>query len=277
MSGGIGSFSIGVSAIGASGILPTLPMNLLPGSAAFPPPYAQSLQQAVPSYLYDQYNDDDDLAAFVDAYNQLAQIYVDWFNQIELPIYTGLSGALLDWVGQGLYGIARPTLYSNQSSSDGLISWDRIADFEIAEFDIVNNITNLAVTDDDIYKRVLTWWFYKGDGKQFSAQWLRRRVLRFLYGADGGDYNAPGQNVSVIFGGGNLAITIVSALTTTTNAGLIAGAEIGSLEIGEADFTTTPFAVPSTAPIFIDAVHTGALELPAKFNVSCRIGVIGVI
>ena len=264
-SSAIGEFAIGLSPIGVG-------VTYFPSTG-----YDRiSLQTVIPSYLYDQYNDDDDLAAFVSAYNTLGQIYVDWFNQINLPIYTGLSGPLLDWVGQGLYGISRPTLYSNQPSSDGLISWDDIGQFEVAEFDVVNNISNLAVTDDDIYQRVLTWAFYKGDGKQFSARWLRRRVLRFLYGANGGDYNLPGQNVSVIFGGGNLAITIVNAITTTTNAETIAQNEIGALEIGECDFATTAIPVPSTAPILCEAINTGALELPAKFTVTCQIGAIGV-
>lgn len=250
-------------------------LNLLPGSADFPPSATPCMQSVIPAYPYKEYDDDPDVQAFFNAYNVLAQIYIDWFNQINLPIYTGLSGALLDWVGQGLYGLARPTLYSNQPYSQGLISSDEIALLEIAEFDIVNNITDLTVTDDDVYKRVLTWWFYKGDGKQFSAQWLRRRVARFLYGANGGDYNAPSENISLIFGGGYLTITILSGITTIVNADLIAANEISLLEIGEVDLQTAPVAVPSIASILCEAINTGALELPAKFNATCRIGVIG--
>lgn len=251
------------------------PLNLLPGSAPFPPAAPQSLQNVIPSYLYKEFDDDDDLQAFVYAYNLLAQIYVSWFNQIELPIYTGLSGALLDWVGQSpLYGIARPTLYSGQPESEGLIASGEIALLEIADFQIVNNITDLAVTSDDVYQRILTWYAYDGDGRQFSAQWLRRRVARFLYGAGGTDFTKPVQNISIIFGGGSLAITIISGIATGID-GLIAQDEIGLLEIGQVDFALTPVAVPTIAPQFVEAVNTGTLELPAKFNVTCQIGIIG--
>ncbi|MGC9271932.1 MAG: hypothetical protein ACP5E6_17465, partial [Acidiphilium sp.] len=51
---------------------------------------------------------------------------------------------------------------------------------------------------DDIYKRVLTWWLYRGDGQRFSIQWLRRRVARFIYGANGLDISLNLiQNISV--------------------------------------------------------------------------------
>src|SRR5579859_3473841 len=71
-----------------------------------------TLQEVIPSYLYVEYNDDEDLQAFVTAFNAIAQQYVDFFNQINLPIYTSssISGALLDWVAQGIYGMTRPSL-----------------------------------------------------------------------------------------------------------------------------------------------------------------------
>ena len=45
-----------------------------------------------------------------------------------------------------------------------------------------------AVTDD-VFKRILTWHFYKGDGKNFSVRWLKRRIWRFLQGANGTDFD----------------------------------------------------------------------------------------
>ena len=55
-------------------------------------------------------------------------------------------------------------------------------------------------TPDDIYKRVLTWWFYKGDGYDFSIQWLKRRIYRFLFGVEGKDASAPfTPDISVTF------------------------------------------------------------------------------
>ena len=43
----------------------------------------------------------------------------------------------------------------------------------------------LQATNDDIYRRVITWNFYKGDGFVFSMQWFKRRVFRFLNGPNG--------------------------------------------------------------------------------------------
>lgn len=78
----------------------------------FPPIAPTSVLKTIPSYLYVQYNDDDNLQAFVASYNQLAQNYVNWFNTINLPIYTEptITGQLLDWVAAGIYGQVRPTL-----------------------------------------------------------------------------------------------------------------------------------------------------------------------
>lgn len=164
----------------------------------------------LPSYLYFQYQNDPDLPALIDAYNELAQEYVDWFNNINLPIYTGLSGSLLDWVGQGVYGIQRPAFATE--SVDGVIGQlagvknhgtsplpePNIA-LAISSTQVFKTVTSYD-TPDDIYKRVLTWWFYKGDGYDFSIQWLKRRIYRFLFGAEGKDASAPfTPDISVTF------------------------------------------------------------------------------
>src|SRR5262245_51754337 len=41
------------------------------------------------------------------------------------------------------------------------------------------------VVNDDVYRRLLTWHFYKGDGKYASVEWLKRRIWRFCYGKNG--------------------------------------------------------------------------------------------
>ena len=38
------------------------------------------LASTIKSYLYQEYAQDNDLQAFVDAYNAIAQGYQDWFN-----------------------------------------------------------------------------------------------------------------------------------------------------------------------------------------------------
>lgn len=164
------------------------------------PTSTTNITKTIPSYLYFQYQNDPDLPALINAYNAATQEYVDWFNTINLPIYTNLNGSLLDWVGQGLYGIVRPSISTTTTSNffgqiasvrhhgpDGPIP--NIAP-GIATTQIYST-SNIIETPDDIYKRILTWWFYKGDGFDFSIPWLKRRIARFLYGIDGKDVSMP--------------------------------------------------------------------------------------
>ena len=141
----------------------------------------------IPSYLYQQYYDDDNLQAFVSAYNQLAQNYLNTFNTLNLPIYTSdtITGALLDWVANGLYGIQRPSL-SEARDFSGLGVYNTIPyNTEAYSRDIQSSPAGFYVVDDDFYKRIITWNFFKGDGFQYNTTWLKRRVQRFLYGVNG--------------------------------------------------------------------------------------------
>jgi hypothetical protein len=47
------------------------------------------LEDIIKSYLYTQYNDDDDLQAFVTAYNTMAQEIYSWMINANLPIFVG--------------------------------------------------------------------------------------------------------------------------------------------------------------------------------------------
>jgi len=144
-----------------------------------------TLQKTIPAYLYQQYFDDDDLQAFVAAYNSITQKYVNTFNQLNLPIYTGLSGDLLDWIGKGLYGYPRPTFSGVADITIGPLNTYGPDDSVPLNSQRVIFGSPSPVTTDDIYKRLLTWHFYKGDGKVFSIPWLKRRLKRFLVGTSG--------------------------------------------------------------------------------------------
>lgn len=190
----IGSFVIGESPIGYE----------LIGA-----PYSM-LQTVIPAYLYVQYADDPTLPAFFQAANVMVQQYVDWFNQISLPIWTSplLIGPVLDWVATGLYGVPRPVLTTVSATVTGPIATYPIAAQPIGSYvEVASGTTTTA--DDDIYKRVLTWNLYAGDGKQFSVTWLKRRIARFLYGVNGFD---PGiqqtYDISVVPSPGHFAITL---------------------------------------------------------------------
>ncbi len=148
------------------------------------------LKSVIPSYLYQQYADDDNLQAFVGSFNGLAQGYLDWFNSTPLGLYTvhGISGALLDWTAQGIYGISRPVLATTNSRV--------IAGYDTGAYNtgVYNEGIYLSGgsgvnASDDIYKRVLTWNLYRGDGQVFCMQWLKNRIARFLFGQNGSDYD----------------------------------------------------------------------------------------
>jgi hypothetical protein len=78
--------------------------------------------------------------------------------------------------------------------------------------------STVSLANDDIYKRVITWNFFKGDGYQFNIRWLKNRVYRFLTQVNGIPEPIPfpsnaSQAVGVTFSSGNIVeITIGSAI-----------------------------------------------------------------
>lgn len=166
------------------------------------------LQDVIYSYLYLQYSDDQDLQAFVASQNSLAQGYLDWFNSTPLGLYTSpnINGPLLDWIGNGVYGISRPVL-SNQSSS-------MIAGYNSAAYNTVpynggtfTSSGSATLASDDIYKRAMTWDLYRGDGQVFTMGWLKNRVNRFLNGVNGTDYPVLNDPPSITVSGTVFTIT----------------------------------------------------------------------
>jgi len=172
-----------------------------PGSVPFPPPDVTGLTGVIPSYLYQQYTDDDDLQGFVWAQNTKQQDFVDTFNALNLPIYTGpiVSDKLLDWVARGLYGMSRPALGSGYFNLFGpLNTWgcnwiapmwfqydaSMEVEFGLNEIGLYGPFT-VYITDDDTFRRILTWHFFKADYNYCSLRFMKRRIWRFLYCNDG--------------------------------------------------------------------------------------------
>ena len=190
---------------------------------AFPPSSPTSVANIIPSYLYVEYNDDDTLQAFVDAQNTLQQEYLDWFNTINLPIYTGplIVDDLLDWVAQGIYGLTRPTLKSGKSVDYGPYNTVTFNSLPFNTLKTVGAVSYLYVSDD-IFKRIITWSFYKGDGFQFSIPWLKRRIQRFLNGTNGTDQGTDNTYpVSVTFGAGDTVTINISAASANPAAQIL--------------------------------------------------------
>jgi hypothetical protein len=223
------------------------------------------LTKTIPSYLYQEYNDDEALQAFVDAYNTSAQGYVDWFSAIELPVYTSptIAGDLLDWVAEGLYGMPRPSLSSaGQSQTIGPLGTGTLNELALDELDVLGGASPSPAVTDDVFKRILTWHFYKGDGKDFSVGWLKRRIWRFLRGENGVGFDVDQTyNVSVTFGPGTL-VTIGLSYYIEKFSG-IGYFIIGETAIGGVAYPAHFFDL---APVLKAAIEGGVLELPFQFT-----------
>lgn len=214
------------------------------------------LQQTIPSYLYQQYADDDDLQAFVAAYNEATQVYVDWFANIGLPYYQGLTGDLLTWVIQGLYGLPKTAIQSSSNTAQGPLNTLAL-NTQPLDFFLPGSQTVFAL-DDDTYQRILTWDFYKGDGKRFCMRWLKRRVMRFLVGTHGTD---P-QPIDPGF--------VVGAENTEAIGAVIASGEC-TVTIHQTVLKALTPLKPGIIQFFQTAFEAGALELPAQYSYSVSI------
>ncbi|CAB3742582.1 hypothetical protein LMG22037_06612 [Paraburkholderia phenoliruptrix] len=186
------------------------------------------LQQTIPSYLFSQYSDDENLQAFVAAYNSITQGYVDWFNNTPLGLYTSpsITGPLLDWIGQGVYGISRPVLATQTSSTRA--GYNEFP-YNVPPYNYLSFSSSgtAQLASDDIYKRALTWNLYRGDGQQFTMGWLKNRVSRFLNGANGADYPVLNNPPSITVSGNTFTISVFGdvpgiALQELMNARILA-------------------------------------------------------
>ena len=179
----------------------------------------ETLQKIIPSYLYQQFADDADLQAMRDAYNDYAQQYLDWFNRVPLGVYTSplITEALLDWIAAGIYGMARTPIAYGADRFYGPLNTYGMNSLAFNTRKDLSSGTSYAMTDD-IFKRVITWNFYKGDGQVFSINWFKRRCARFLTGTDGVDGlfgSTYGVSVKV---GAKIVTVVLSASSGTSGA-----------------------------------------------------------
>jgi len=361
----------------------------------FPPPGVTGLTTVIPSYLYQEYTDDDDLQGYVAAQNEMQQNYVDTFNALNLPIYPGpiVSGKLLDWVGRGVYGMQRPALSSGikvlfgplntwgpnwvttdvqwqgpydvknnnpdltkitiasdwmfwtavtptlggtqaltvnlpglpigtiihdrdefRYFADPYPNWEVTSGAAVQTRFALNEIVRIGpedavLTSDDVYRRILTWHFYKGDGNYLSIRWLKRRVWRFIYGKNGwgpsyafdpllgaphSDYADPDdvfisdtKQISITLGVENsVCIRFVLGKRTVTG-GLIMN-EFGCNGFGPSVGALTPdnkvmplndlesiheiYPQLPLMKVFKEAIDCGVLEIPYQFKPTVHIG-----
>lgn len=142
--------------------------------------------EVIPAYPYIQYSDDINISAWFDAHNESAQSYLDWFNSTNLAIYTNdnISGDLLDWVANGIYGVYRTPIPTTSNRTVGPINTYTPNSLEIDQ-ERTTTTSSVVLMTDDVLKRLITWNFFKGDGMQFTIPWVKKRVARFLYGING--------------------------------------------------------------------------------------------
>lgn len=247
---------------------------LTPNTEGFPPSGPTVLSNMIPSYLYVQYADDDNLQAFISAYNTIAQAYVSWFANTNLGDYTSLSGDLLDWVAQGLYGFTRPQLGSGRNRNLGPLNTYA---FNVLALNALKLVTPSNVTEvsDDVFQRVITWSFYKGDGFVVNIRWLKRRIMRFLTAANG---TAPNIDqtyaISVVIGGNTVTIRISIGSRKLTK-GAINSYTFNSFPLNGFNTlyipaTTGTFALDT---IFEEAIDAGVLPIPFQFTPSVQLPV----
>ncbi len=225
--------------------------------------------RTIPSYLYVQYNEDEDLQEFVAAYNDQMQAMVDWFVGLNLPIYTRepVAGALLDWVALGIYGLARPVLPSAASRNLGPYN---TAAFNVLPFNGRRTIgpTTYYATTDDIFRRCITWNFFKGDGRTFDVRWLKRRVMRFLTGYNGTNPRIDQTyQVSVTFGvSGQVTIRLVSGVRNILRGAIPNTFALNTRRPNQLDTQWTEYAPLEYAEVFKAAVDAGVLQLPFQYD-----------
>lgn len=228
-----------------------------------------SLSSIIPAYVYQQYADDQNIQAFAYAYNAIAQSYLDWFNGINLPIYTGsqITGALLDWVAAGIYGIQRPVLAAVQAG-------DLVGPFNTFTLSTIpyNSLTGTATSTvfpvtDDIFKRIITWSVYKGDGASFTVTWLKRRVARFLAGANGTDYRGPLTQVSVQFQAPDVInVTVIAGEIPLTVAPILQAAVLSGVLPLPFQYTFNVLINDAAPPPPPPPTNVGALQYNAANN-----------
>jgi len=217
----------------------------------------------LPAYPYSIYKDDDQITTFFMGFNKFGQDYIDSFLTLNLPIYNLKVGAFLDWVGKNIYGIPRPVFPVGREEIRGEIN--TVAYNEQALNELLKKYPQQYIlASDDVYRRVITWHHWKGDGDVFNVRNLKRRVQRFLSNTRVDQT----YQVSVSFGIGNQAnLTIYNNGRMPLHpSAIIADGELNSYALNELRTEEIALVKYELAEIFRTAVMIGCLELPFQYD-----------
>lgn len=231
------------------------------------------LDNIIKAYLYQQYNDDPNLQAFIDAYNKLAQEIYDWMAGANLPVFIGgyNVGDQLRWIAKGIYGVDPPVLVSRKVRTFG--PYNTLM-FNQLPFNgrLISDESEQVTASDDLFKRVMTWNFYKGDGFQFTIPWLKRRIMRFLTGIDGVDVlNDQHWSVSVLFADDGASISIIKGYRKLTTAAVYDSYAFNTVALNQKDSVFIKSDEYEFADLFKQAFDSGLLHMPFYQSVSVSI------
>lgn len=211
------------------------------------------LTEQIKAYPFWQYGDDPNIRLFFEMFNAASQDYLDWANDTSLAYYPALSGSLLQWVAAGLYGVPYfSALESPLTPAIGPLNTTPLNTIPL------NSYTPPSETyyqvPDDVFKRIITWNFYKGDGRRFSIRWLKRRIMRFLVGTDGIDPQ-PWNDGFVVGAENTQAISVQFSGSTCT------------ISINALAISAMVQLTPNILPIFAAAfMAPGVLEKPVEWT-----------
>lgn len=229
-----------------------------------------TLQKVIKSYLYVQYADDENLQAFVTVFNELAQNYVDTLNGLNLPIYTTdpVKGDLLDWVAEGLWNIVRPVLPTVGSPAVGAFDTYGFNELTINGGIPAGSTGDIFYTTDDVFRRVLTWTLFRGDGRVFNVRWIKRRIMRFLFGENGINFNVDQTyRISVTMAANHeVTIGIINNYRTVTNSAGFNEGGLNTIDLDGMDSTNIVLAPIPEVSILQLCFSAGVLETPFQFT-----------
>ncbi len=226
---------------------------------------AYTLAPPLAAYVYQQYSDSDEVSAFFIALNNLCQSdYVDFFNTTDLAIYTEdtISGALLDWTAQGIYGMTRPIIPTGNAYDLGAYN-TIVYNGDPFNFSANSGQVSYVQLSDDFFKRCMTWNFYKGDGNNFSFTWLKKRVARWLNGVNGTAPLIDQTHAISVNDIGNRTIQIV----INTSKVLITAGAYGNTFLGNVELPNYYATASQTFPINFTAALAQTLQMLIKAQI----------
>lgn len=148
-------------------------------------------------FAYDQWQGIPEVVAYFGATKHFTHEIIRELTEKSFSDYFKFKGDMLDYIALCIYGEMRPAyLNSGDYKAFGALNSLPLNQDPLNSTKVMWDTDGEAVTDE-IFRRIITWNFYKGDGRMPSIPWIKRRCKRFLTGnwLDQGDLG----NISLKF------------------------------------------------------------------------------